>query len=96
MRSGWVSQEDGQVKTLVCKFCEKFDQVEVPAVALEGQWEGGDEDLDPHWVPVCAKHQEGWHSNHGSDPADPSRDFNWPIPVESRLPTITIERTASP
>lgn len=90
MRNTWISQEDGSQKTLICKFCEKFDGIRTTATALEGQWAGGDEDIDPKWVPVCDKHRAEWHVNHGYMDGHGDEEWHEPIPAESRLPTVLL------
>ena len=56
----YISEETAQPVTIICRFCETFDHVEVPAVAVAGRWEGEDNDIDPEWVAVCTKHRDGW------------------------------------
>jgi hypothetical protein len=59
----YVSEETGLPTVILCRW---FDRPEMEcgddktAVALRGQWQGGDVDVDPHWVPVCAAHDARW------------------------------------
>lgn len=73
----YVSEETGENVTVECRFCRKFKSRHVPAIKLAGQWEGGDIDIDPHWVPVCKSHFDKWH--------DSEEWFEGKIPERYRL-----------
>lgn len=77
----YVSEETGERITIECRFCRKFTGGHRPAVALAGQWEHGDPDDEPHWVPVCQDHSDRWHID---------ADTGEPMPEEHRLPTIPL------
>jgi hypothetical protein len=62
---------------ILCHFCDHNRGEDVPAVAIAGQWDGGDEGIDPKWMPVCAMHLDGWWEQSDAD-GDP------------RLPTFTL------
>lgn len=49
-----------QTVVVTCRFCERWDNEMVPAAFLGGQWEGGDENEDPVWVPICNYHAAHW------------------------------------
>lgn len=68
----YVSQETDEHAPIVCYFCanargtiiwEGEGKVNVAAVALRGQWEGGDNDVDPIWRPVCFHHDALWNTS---------------------------------
>ena len=87
----YLSQDTGELVTIECRFCRKFDDKHQPAIRLEGQWQGGDEDVDPHWVPVCEGHATDWHVTHKSGPsADALDDWMEIIPEPSRLPSFSL------
>ena len=78
----YVSEETLKPVVIECRFCRKFDEKHVPAVAVAGQWQGGDNDVDPHWVPVCAEHLARWHDEEHWD--------GGVVPVQHRLPVLPL------
>jgi hypothetical protein len=62
----YVSENTDEPVTLLCRFADRPIMqcgADTTAVALRGQWQGGDIDIDPHWIPVCAKHDDRWDTD---------------------------------
>lgn len=80
----YISEETGQVTTIRCRWADQPTRgcsEDATAIALRGQWEGGDADVDPHWIPVCAGHDARWNTN-----CDTGED----LPVRYRLPRFQL------
>lgn len=81
----YVSEETNQPLTITCRFYQRPGHSgcspDPTAVALRGQWAGGDPDVDPQWIPVCAGHDERWA-------ADP--DTGQVMPPQYRLPRFAL------
>ena len=78
--STYVSEDTDQVVTIMCRYAETglmYCGDDKTAVALRGQWEGGNPDVNPVWVPVCAEHDHWWDVDH---------DTQTVKPVQYRLP----------
>lgn len=59
----YTSEETDRQVTIRCCFHDRPEMrcgEDKTAVALRGQWQGGDPDVDPHWIPVCADHDVRW------------------------------------
>jgi hypothetical protein len=82
--STYVSAATDQLVTIGCHWDNRPEMKcgsDTTAVALRGQWGGGDEDVAPVWIPVCAAHDRGWDR----DP-DTGRD----LPERNRLPRFAL------
>lgn len=81
----YISEETGQLVVITCRYSDRPEMghpdERPPAVALRGQWQGGDPDVDPIWVPVCASHDEQW---------DVDPDNGEVMPERHRLPRFTL------
>lgn len=71
--SSYVSEDTGLPVIIMCRFDEPQGKPLRPAVALQGQWQGGDQDIEPHWVPVCAEHDALWHVDYDTDETMPGK-----------------------
>lgn len=78
----YVSEETDLPVTITCRFVEIGCIPGAPAVALRGQWAGGDVDRNPQWVPVCSFHDKHWDDIEG----DPERR----LPEKYRLPRFVL------
>lgn len=66
-----------------CRFCERHNKQLVAAVAVAGQWAGGDTGIDPQWVPVCQNHLNRWFDDIDDEPRLPV------FPLPNHLPIVT-------
>jgi hypothetical protein len=72
----YISEETDQPTTIVCRYADRPEMEcgeDKTAVALRGQWEGGDVDVDPRWIPVCADHDARWDVDFDTGEARPER-----------------------
>ena len=61
--STYVSAVTEELVTIGCHWDNRPEMKcgsDKTAVALRGQWGGGDEDVAPVWIPVCAEHDRRW------------------------------------
>lgn len=95
----YLSNETHEPVVIECRFCGRNDEIQgrqsrhIPATHLAGQWEGGDEDIEPRWVPVCEKHLAGWFTEECVIP-QPDGSYapgTQEIPTEYRLPTFSLK-----
>ncbi len=71
---------------ILCHFCNHNLGEDVPAVAIAGQWDGGDEGIDPKWMPVCEAHLDGWWDDtDGSTETSHVQDRTEPATRRARL-----------
>lgn len=69
----FISENTDEPFPIVCRFCQEdlgrggeiegWSGKRVTAVRLRGQWEGGDQDGLPVWVPVCWLHDHKWNES---------------------------------
>lgn len=74
----YTSWETEKVMTIRCRYADRPemgcpDGAAAVAVALRGQWQGGDCDVDPIWVPVCEHHDQKWDTNYDTEELTPER-----------------------
>jgi hypothetical protein len=82
--TSYISQETDLPVTIQCRYAERPSMgcsTDTTAVALQGQWQGGDNDIDPVWVPVCKSHDVRW---------DVDYDTGKTMPEHYRLPRFTL------
>lgn len=85
--TSYISEETGQPVVIECRFCRLLNGKHTPATHVAGQWEGGDNDVDPRWVPVCDDHLKGWHRAPCNEQQGHEGCL---IPPESRLPVFDL------
>lgn len=72
--ASYVSENTGRTVAIECRYCRESEDLHTPATVLAGQWETGEFDELPRWVPVCASHFDGWWDDD--------------MPPECRLPSF--------
>jgi len=94
----FISQNTDEPLPIVCRFCangtgERILEkpTRVAATRLRGQWEGGDLDENPVWVPICVEHDSRWDIDPDTD--ERTLDPRYQLPAFD-LPTfwVVIER----
>lgn len=71
----YISQETDEVVTIMCRYAQRAMGcgADATAVALRGQWAGGDPDVDPTWVPVCQHHDDTWDIDYDTGETTPKK-----------------------